>query len=163
MMGGLIWAKNDWKGFGRQYDETSLYSSIQQSALTFPIGKGKFQTLKDFINHRGYNIYGIYYAKVEYKQGVLYRYNKHNRYTHIDLSRAKELGLKVELIQDGSPNALVYEKETKVPGEVIFGEYVNFLFKGLKNKGGIIRRVAKRILNTLWGALYALLKKYYQF
>ena len=79
------------------------------------------------ILHRGYNIYGIY---------QLFRYNKHN--TYIDLSRAKELGLKVKLIQNGSPNALVYEKETRVPGEVIFGEYVNFLFKGLKNKGGII-------------------------
>src|ERR1043165_7698786 len=121
--------------------------------------------LKDFINHRGYNIYGIYHAQIEYntKNTLFQRYNKYNRYTHIDLSRAKELGLKVELIQDGSPNALVYEKETRIPGEVIFGEYVNFLFKGLKNKGGIIRRVAKRILNTLWGALYALLKKYYQF
>ena len=71
------------------------------------------------------------------------------------------MGLKVELIQDGSPNALVYEKETRVPGEVIFGEYVNFLFKGLKNKGGIIGRVAKRILNTLWGALCQRNKSYY--
>ena len=162
MVGGLIWAKNGWEGFGRQYDETSLYPSIQQSALTFPIGKGKFQTLKDFINHRGYNIYGIYHAKIEYKQGTLFqRYNKHNRYTHIDLSHAKELGLKVNLIQNGSPNALVYEKETRIPGEVIFGEYVNFLFKGLKNKGGIIGRVAKRILNTLWGALCQRNKSYH--
>src|ERR1043165_5488430 len=78
MVRGLIWAKNDWKGFGRQYDETSLYPSIQQSALTFPIGKGKFQILKDFINHRGYNIYGIYHAKVEYKQSALFQYNKHS-------------------------------------------------------------------------------------
>ena len=65
MVGGLIWAKNGWKGFGRQYDETRLYPSIQQSALTFPIGKDKFQMLKDFINHRGYNIYGIYHAKIK--------------------------------------------------------------------------------------------------
>ena len=45
--------------------------------------------------------------------------------------------------------------------EVIFGEYVNFLFKGLKNKGGIIGRVAKRILNTLWGALCQRNKSYH--
>src|SRR5205814_8755123 len=54
-----------------------------------------------------------------------------------------------------------YEKETRVPDEVIFGEYVNFLFKNLKSKGGIIRQVAKRILNTLWGALYQRNKSYY--
>lgn len=161
MIGGIIWADNDWKGYGRQYDETSLYPSIQQSALTFPIGKGKFQTLENFVNHRGYTIYGIYHAKVEYKQDFLslFRYNKHNKYTHIDLSRARELGLKVELIQN-SPNALIYEKETRIPGEVIFGEYVHFLFK-LKNLGGIIGRVAKKILNTLWGALCQRNKSYH--
>lgn len=42
--------------------------------------------------------------------------------------------------------------KTRIPGNIIFGEYVNFLFK-LKNLGGITGRVAKRILNTLWGAL----------
>src|SRR5438128_10490971 len=95
---------------------------IQQFVLTFPICKDKFQMPKDFINHRGYNIYGIYHTKVEYKQDTLFqRYNKHNRYTHIDLSHAKELGFKVDLIQNGSPNALVYEKETRIPGKIIFG------------------------------------------
>ena len=43
----------------------------------------------------------------------------------------------------------------------VTGEYVNFLFKGLKNKGGIIGRVAKRILNTLWGALCQRNKSYH--
>ncbi|GET57856.1 hypothetical protein RhiirA1_460403 [Rhizophagus irregularis] len=37
MMGGLIWADNEWKGYGRQYDGTSLYPSIQQSNANFPI------------------------------------------------------------------------------------------------------------------------------
>jgi len=165
MMGGIIWAQNDWEGYGRQYDQTSLYPSIMQSTLTFPIGKGKFQTLKDFVkkyNDGDYPIYGIYRAEVEYREGIntLFRYNKRNKYTHIDLTRARKLGLKVELIQDGSPNSLVYEKETRIQGQVIFGEYVNFLFK-LKNIGGTVGRVAKRVLNTLWGALCQRNKFYY--
>jgi hypothetical protein len=163
MMGGIIWADNNWEGYGRQYDNTSLYPSIQQSALTFPTGQGKFQTLKDFVNHRGYILYGIFRAEVEYKDDILplFRYNKKNIYTHIDLSRARELGLQVTLIQDDKPNALIYEKETRTPGEVIFGEYVNFLFTKLKNQGGIAGRVAKRILNTLWGALCQRNKSYH--
>jgi hypothetical protein len=68
--------------------------------------------------------------------------------------------LQTSLIQDDSPNALIYEKEARVPGNVIFGEYVNFLFR-LKNIGGIIGRVAKRILNTLWGALCQRNKSYH--
>lgn len=151
MMGGLIWAKNDWKGFGRQYDETSLYPSIQQSALTFPIGAGEFETLCDFTDHRGYALYGIFRAKI-FDNNLLFRKNKKNIYTHIDLSRAKALNLQVSLIQDGKPNALIYKKETRIQGGIIFGEYVHFLFK-VKNQGGIAGRVAKKILNTLWGAL----------
>ena len=159
MMGGIIWAQNNWKGYGRSYDDTSLYPSIQQSALNFPIGKGKFQILKDFTNHRGYSHFGIFRASIEKKDTPLFRYNYHNVYTHIDLTRARALGLQVTLIQDGVSNALIYEKETRIRGSVIFGEYVDFLLK-IKNQGGIASQVAKRILNTLWGALCQRKKTY---
>jgi hypothetical protein len=46
----------------------------------------------------------------------------------------------------------VYDRSTRISGTVIFGKYVHFLFK-VKNEGGIAGRVAKRVLNTLWGAL----------
>jgi hypothetical protein len=151
MMGGLIWADNGWKGYGRQYDITSLYPSIQQSGSNFPIRKGKFQILEDFVDHRGYALFGIFHAEVS-GDTPLFRHNKRNIYTFIDLQRAKALGLQIELIQDGSPNALVYDRSTRISGTVIFGEYVHFLFK-VKNEGGIAGRVAKRVLNTLWGAL----------
>ncbi|CAB4405759.1 unnamed protein product [Rhizophagus irregularis] len=126
MIGGLIWVDNEWKGYGRQYDATSLYPSIQQSNANFPIRQGKFQILKDFVDHRGYALYGLF--------------------------RAKKLRLDIQLIQDGKPNALIYDREARIPGTVIFDEYVHFLFK-MKNQGGVAGRVAKRVLNTLWGAL----------
>ncbi|GET67229.1 uncharacterized protein OCT59_000267 [Rhizophagus irregularis] len=151
MMGGLIWAVNEWKGYGRQYDATSLYPSIQQSNVNFPIRQGKFQTLNDFVDHRGYALYGLFHAKVS-GNNILFRQNKRGIYTFIDLQRAKKLGLNIQLIQDGKPNALIYDREARIPGTVIFGEYVHFLFK-IKNQGGVAGRVAKRVLNTLWGAL----------
>ncbi|CAB4403590.1 unnamed protein product [Rhizophagus irregularis] len=151
MIGGLIWADNEWKGYGRQYDATSLYPSIQQSNANFPIRQGKFQILKDFVDHRGYALYGLFRAKVS-GSDILFRQNKRGVYTFIDLQRAKKLGLDIQLIQDGKPNALIYDREARIPGTVIFGEYVQFLFK-IKNQGGVAGRVAKRILNTLWGAL----------
>ncbi|GBC48495.2 hypothetical protein GLOIN_2v1472929 [Rhizophagus irregularis DAOM 181602=DAOM 197198] len=131
MMGGLIWADNEWKGYGRQ--------------------RGKFQTLNDFVDHRGYALYGLFRAKVS-GNNILFRQNKRGIYTFIDLQRAKKLGLNIQLIQDGKPNALIYDREARIPGTVIFGEYVHFLFK-IKNQGGVAGRVAKRVLNTLWGAL----------
>ncbi|GBC34018.2 hypothetical protein GLOIN_2v1472929 [Rhizophagus irregularis DAOM 181602=DAOM 197198] len=131
MMGGLIWADNEWKGYGRQ--------------------RGKFQTLNDFVDHRGYALYGLFRAKIS-GNNILFRQNKRGIYTFINLQRAKKLGLNIQLIQDGKPNALIYDREARIPGTVIFGEYVHFLFK-IKNQGGIAGRVAKRVLNTLWGAL----------
>ncbi|CAB4431763.1 unnamed protein product [Rhizophagus irregularis] len=151
MMGGLIWADNEWKGYGRQYDATSLYPSIQQSNANFPIHQGKFQIFKDFIDHRGYALYGLFRAKVS-GNNILFRQNKRGVYTFIDLQRAKKLSLNIQLIQDGKSNALIYDKDARISGTVIFGEYVHFLFK-IKNQGGIAGRVAKRVLNTLWGAL----------
>ncbi|UZO23883.1 uncharacterized protein OCT59_016212 [Rhizophagus irregularis] len=124
MMGGLIWADNEWKGYGRQYDVT---------------------------NHRGYALYGLFRAKVS-GNDILFRQNKKGVYTFIDLQRAKKLGVDIQLIQDGKPNALIYDREARIPGTVIFGEYVHFLFN-IKNQGGVAGRVAKRVFNTLWGAL----------
>ena len=46
----------------------------------------------------------------------LFQYNKNKKYTHIDLSYARKLGLQVTLIQDDTPNALIYEKETRISG-----------------------------------------------
>jgi hypothetical protein len=37
IMGGLIWAKNDWQSYGRQYDITSLYPNIQQLGSNFSV------------------------------------------------------------------------------------------------------------------------------
>ncbi|CAB4408350.1 unnamed protein product [Rhizophagus irregularis] len=70
MMEGLIWADNEWKGYGRQYDVTSLYPSIQQSNANFPIRQGKFQILKDFVDHRGYALYGLFRAKTQESLGL---------------------------------------------------------------------------------------------
>jgi hypothetical protein len=145
MMGGLIWADNNWQGYGRQYDITSLYSSIQQSGSNFSAQKGKFQTFTSFMDHRGYALFGIFCAKVS-GENILFRHNKRNIYTFIDLQRAKAFGLQVELIQDGSPNALVYDRSTRIPGTVIFGKYVHFLFK-IKNERGI----AGRCRAETWG------------
>ncbi|UZO18009.1 uncharacterized protein OCT59_009337 [Rhizophagus irregularis] len=111
MMGGLIWENNEWQDYGRQYDVTSLYPNIQQSNANFPIRQGKFQTLSDFVDHRGYALYGLFCAK---------------------------------LIQDRKPNALIYDREARILGTVIFSEYVHFLFN-IKNQGGQRKRNYKTL------------------
>src|SRR5579859_4604712 len=62
MRGGLIWADNEWKGYGRQYDFMSMYPYLLQK-YSFPIKKGKFRILEDYLyNNRGTTMayYGIF-------------------------------------------------------------------------------------------------------
>lgn len=156
MKGGLIWAENGWSGTAEQYDFTSMYPFLLTKYF-FPIGKGNFRTVDDFMyNNRGIQMsyYGIFHAKVELREGMhsLFRYNSNDFYTHHDLNRAKSLGLNVTLYKDNSPNALIYESKKNCPGSIIFGSYVEMLFN-IKKNGGPAGNAAKRILNTLWGAL----------
>jgi hypothetical protein len=167
MKGGIIWGEKGWKGYGNQYDFTSMYPSLMKKS-TWPIGAGDFRTVEDFAYKRAGTqmyYYGIFRAKVEFREEMvkLFRFNSENFYTHIDLRRAWELGLRIELLKDGAPNALIYEKKKghMVSGEVMFGAIVDFLFR-IKSEGGPAGRASKRILNTLWGALSERKKSYYE-
>lgn len=156
MRGGLIWADNDWRGYGRQYDFTSMYPYLLQKYF-FPVKKGKFCILPDYrYNNRGTIMayYGIFRAEVELhdEKRNLFSYSKKNLYTQHDLNNAKALGLSYKLIQDGFPNALIYDSKALFPGPIMFGAIVEFLFK-IKSEGGLASQIAKRILNMIWGAL----------
>jgi len=150
MRGGLIWADNEWKGYGRQYDFTSMYPYLLQKYF-FPVKKGKFATLQDYrYNNRGTVMayYGIFRAKVELREDMrnVFSYSKKNFYTHHDLNNARALGLKYTLIQDGFPNSLIYDSKAIFPGSVMFGAIVEILFK-IKSEGGPAGQLAKRIIN----------------
>ena len=98
--------------------------------------------------------YGIFRAEVELhdEKRNLFSYSKKNLYTQHDLNNARALGLKYKLIQDGIPNALIYDSKALFPGSIMFGAIVEFLFK-IKSEGGLASQIAKRILNMIWGAL----------
>ena len=155
MKGGLIWAENDWEGYGKQYDVTSMYPYLM-GKMQWPVGKGEFRTVKDFqYNNRGqiFTHYGLFKAKIEKQDNAhkLFRYNSSGIYTHLDLKRAKDLGLTITF-DSLSPNALIYGAKAKIQGQIMFGVYVDFLLK-VKNNSGPAASPAKKILNTLWGAL----------
>ena len=156
MRGGLIWADNDWKGYGRQYDFTSMYPYLLQK-YSFPVKKGKFCTLQDYrYNNRGTMMayYGIFHAEVELckERRNVFSYSKKNMYTQHDLNNARALELSYRLIHDGFPNALVYDSKALFPGSIMFGAIVEFLFK-IKSEGEPAGQIAKRFINMIWGAL----------
>jgi len=100
---GPIMFGEEHEGKTYQYDFKSFYPSIMlDNHFTVPIKKGELKTLteKEFNELKFYQI-GIYRCKIEVPSNKLFRYNKKNHYTQIDLRRAKELGYKMKIIVDG--------------------------------------------------------------
>ncbi|GET61263.1 hypothetical protein GLOIN_2v1849173 [Rhizophagus irregularis DAOM 181602=DAOM 197198] len=67
--------------------------------------------------------------------------NKRGIYTFIDLQRAKKLGLNIQLIQDGKPNALIYDREARIPGTVIFARGRKITSEAIQPYKDKVRRI----------------------
>jgi len=152
--GAIIFA-DDYEGPAYKYDIVSMYPSLMNSSQCFPIGEGTFMKLEqaefqEMIN-KGFFTFGIYKVNIIYNhlKNKLFRFNKSNYYTHIDLTRALELNLDMKLNIDDQPNFLHYPRDKLLSGKELFKNYVEFLYPLKANK---IPRM-KDTLNILWGAL----------
>ncbi len=148
--GAIIFNTKGYSGTAYKADVKSMYPSILSSNMLFPVKDGELKYITEFTHE--YFEYGVYRAIITNKNNShnkLFRFNKTNYYTHIDLTRAKELNFNIQLIIDDKPNFLYYSRDKCLTGSEIFGEYVKYLFelKEKKIKG------AKNILNCLWGSL----------
>lgn len=150
--GGLIKNYENGKELecGYEYDLNSYYPFLMSSStFTFPIKQGEFTQIKELPTD--FFKYGIYRVVIEKcsddKNNNLFRFNYDNFYTHYDLTFAKQLGLKMELIIDGEANCLYYEKD-RLNGHTVFHSLITQLYQ-LKGQSAL----AKLIMNTLWGAL----------
>jgi len=151
---GAIIFTDDYEGPAYKFDVKSMYPSILNSRLLFPIKEGEFHKLShdEFQEMKSsFFKYGIYKVVIPYKESCrkLFRFNKFNEYTHIDLTRAKELGLEMSIVDDDQANFLYYSRDKCLTGTELFGNYVDLLFDLKQKKIGH----AKEILNVLWGAL----------
>jgi hypothetical protein len=126
---------------------------------SWPIAPGKFHTINSSFTEKWSKFpYGIYKATIEGNppkkslQCTRYlRYNPHGIYTHYDLECARKNGLKVTLMNI-SPNALIYERNVRITGKNMFGEWGKMLYN-IKKEGGTAGKVSKALLVSLWGVL----------
>jgi len=150
VMRGPLIAAEQYKGEIWKYDITSQYPSIMQdNHMLFPVKQGTFETIAEFGKDHST---AIYRCEIEYREGAhkLFKFNKEGPYyTSIDVRRARELKLKITLIQDGKPNLLYWDRSKCMTGAQLFRPFVKYMFD-LKT-----RKVpkAKKIMNALWGAL----------
>ena len=141
-------------GTAYSYDVKSMYPSIMRSSQTFPFKEGQFKIINQSdLENKLYFDYGIYRCHIlkssDEQLNKLFRFNKLDKYTHIDLMNAKRLNLIINIISDGEVNFLHYSRDKCLVGSELFSEFVDILFKLKESK---ISR-AKSILNILWGAL----------
>ena len=82
-----------------------MYPSIMKSKQLFPIKEGELKYINEFKSE--FFEFGIYRAIIS-GTTKKFGFNPKNYYTHIDLTRAKELNLNIKLIVDSQPNFLHY-------------------------------------------------------
>ena len=153
--GAMIWGKSDYEGFGAEYDFNSYYSSLMTSQkFSIPIKRGEFKTYTNSeFKKLTYYPYGIYHCIIKNKNFHLLRTNRENYYTHFDLQRAKELGYKINIIEDGKENVLEYSgAKMRINGNVAFKTIIDELYP-LKKKYGAEYPIFKQLLNFIWGGL----------
>ena len=149
--GALIYGVK-YEGKAYKYDIVSEYPSIMASTQhKFPIKKGELKTFtSEEFNKLEFYSFGIYHVKVHNPDFRVFRENSENWYTHTDLNFVKlKLKLKITLIEDGEPNALLYDSTKLITASKLFGPFINYLFK-FKQDG---HKEVKKYLNCLWGAL----------
>jgi hypothetical protein len=146
--GAIIWA-TPYRGYGYKYDVCSMYPAILRSDhMSWPIGEGELKTLKKSdVDTMNYFKYGVYHCIVKNADYRLFKTEKSNWYTHIDLNRAMELKYVIVLIEDGEPNALLYSKF--INGAKLFRPYMDYLF-AFKKDG---HKCVKKYINNLAGSL----------
>ena len=148
---GAIIFGDKYEGELFSYDFISFYPSILRSTqLLIPISRGTFNKItSDEFNNMKFIRYGIYRCSIEVEDHKLMRQNKFNYYTHIDITRARELQYNITLIEDDEPNVLYYSREKTINACQAFRPFVDYMYELKRNN----IPGAKNILNCLWGAL----------
>jgi hypothetical protein len=147
--GALIF-HDKYQGPVHKYDKKSMYPSIMNSKMLFPVDAGEFHYITELPEILTYGIYRLTIKRSNTKKDRLFRFNQKNKYSHIDIYHARKLNLDIKLIVDKEANCLLWTRDKLLTGTEIFGQFIDYTFD-LKNRLKIDR--AKKLINTLWGAL----------
>ena len=161
--GSIMYAEKNYEGVGYDYDFVSCYPSIMANHMFYiPCRKPEFKQLTELPEILKVGIY-----RVKIADGIpLFKYNKHNYYTHIDINYARKAIKKLDIqmptmIMDDDVNAMIYEgkrvmnedgtyQEPKtIASKHMYGDLISLLFK-LKQDSIL---GAKPLLSQIWGYL----------
>jgi len=147
---GLLYLKDNKKYenlYG--YDFKMSYPTDMASIkFMIPSKTGVEKTYKYLPDFLAYGIYRVKIECIDKNFNMIFETNKKHYYTHYSLRFAIELKkhfkINIELIQDGKPNAYVYNKADLVHGNKIFGKWF-YTLRDLKTqlpKNGLVKMLA---------------------
>lgn len=131
-----------------EYDVNSMYPALM-TIVDFITRKGRFSTVSRIPKLKLSDIYSIYRCHIVGFDNRLFQGNRNGYYCGLDIITAQQEGYDIKLVQDGEPNCLFYDENTRISGDEVFGKFVRDLYK-LKTKNV---KLAKSVINCLWGKL----------
>ena len=146
MTGGIIYSKEKKLKKAYEADINSMYPWLMLNC-DFITRKGKFKTLKEVPEYEDKYQYAIFRCDIKGYDNRLFQKNRHGFYTGLDIKIAQHEGWDIELKDDGYPNMLWYTKFCRVPGEEVFGYFINDMYTLKSNHVA----GAKKAMNCLWG------------
>ena len=102
MQGALIFAEVCDLDDAVCIDVNSAYpNAMRNTGFSVPMKQGDFSRITEFPEFISFGIYRCIIKKSGNRHtDKLFRFNKTNKYTHIDIANAKQLGLKVTLVDE---------------------------------------------------------------
>ncbi|EFA77426.1 hypothetical protein PPL_12642 [Heterostelium album PN500] len=157
-MSAMIYSVDHYEGPLYKYDYKAMYACIMKDyRFHIPIKRGTFKKLsQDEFNNLKFYQYGIYHASINQEVGQerLFKFNQNDYYTHIDLTRAKELGLQINIINDNNANVLEWDPQSKISCDIIFGNLIEKILNWIKNAtDDDVKLEYKMMYAQLWGYL----------
>ena len=163
---GLLICNEEYEGYAYEYDMNMAYqSSMINNIFKIPLCKPEYEIFDQskYIgrDNNQYYPYGLYKAIIHKSNHIeidtFFTFRDNNKYTHIDLNLARDLGLKIEHIINGNECncALYHDKQRYVIGQHLFENYINLISSSLENTKTLIesKNYLKKFRNLLHGLL----------
>ena len=155
--GGLLYCKEGATEDSYGFDFSSFYPrNLSDKDFLFPISQGIEKTIDKLPSISKNLEFGIYRIKIVSEDSnflKIFNFSKENTYTSDMIKFCMQLkehfDIKIELVQDGKPNFLYFEKT--IDGKTVFGKWFESLYNLRKKYPKNI--LIKHLMSSLWSSI----------
>ena len=155
--GGLIYTTSGvHQSYG--YDFKNYYASILASKkFYFPTRQGVESIISELPEKLKFGFYHVMITSNDPNIKKLFSFSTHHIYNSnsvlyaLELKKSGKYEINIELVQDGKPNAYLYEMKDMITGDKVFGKWYEMILKLKKEFPN--NMLTKMLSSSLWGHL----------